>query len=124
MQSQVADAPTVRVEWPEPDIALVTLAGEHDLDSVPALQATLDEAFLSCSHLIVDLSPATFVDSSTVNALVRARKEADERQCRFNLVLGSTPMVERTLEICGVLPALNRVESLDDALSAEPIALD
>jgi hypothetical protein len=42
--------------------------------------------------------------------------DADAKDCRFNLVMGTAPGVERTLEICGVLPALNRVRTVDSAL--------
>jgi anti-anti-sigma factor len=108
----------LEVRWPAKDVALVTLSGEHDLGNAATLQDGLDDALRSCSHLIVDISPTTFIDSSTVNALVQAKKHADERRCRFNLVLGTTPIIERTLEICGVLPALNRVATVDQALSA------
>jgi anti-anti-sigma factor len=110
---------SVEVHWPKPEVAVVTLSGEHDLGNVPALRETLDEALLTCSHLIVDISPATFIDSSTVNALVRTKKDADEGGCRFNLVLGMSAMIERTLEICGVLPALNPIRAVDQAFSEQ-----
>jgi anti-anti-sigma factor len=67
-------------------------------------------------HLIVDISPVRFIDSSIINLLVNLKKDADERDCCFNLVLGTEPGVERALEICGVLPALNHVRTVDTAL--------
>jgi anti-anti-sigma factor len=108
--------PTIGVHWPKPDVALVTLGGEHDLDSAPLVGQAIEEALSTCSHLIVNLSPVLFIDSSIINLLVQVKKDADERDCRFNLVMGTEPAVERTLEICGVLPALNHVRTIDTAL--------
>ncbi|HZO62949.1 MAG TPA: STAS domain-containing protein [Gaiellaceae bacterium] len=112
--------PVVEVRRQDPGTVVVVVGGEHDLDSAPTLQATLEDALADCTHLVVDLCAATFIDSSTVNALVQAKRQADDGSRRFNLVLSTTPIVERTLEICGVLPALNRVKTLEDAL-APPI---
>jgi len=109
--------PTTDVRRLEPGIALVVLSGEHDLDSAPELSRTLGLQLEHCSHLIVDLSAADFVDSSTITTLVNAKNHADQAGCRFNLVLASTPIVERALEITGVLPHLNRVKTLDQALA-------
>jgi anti-anti-sigma factor len=118
--------PRTATTWPRPDVAVVVLEGEHDLESTPRLEQALGEALLTCSHLVVDLSLAQFIDSSTINVLVTMKKEADTRGCRFTLVLEGSPSLEHTLEICGVLEALNRVSTLDAALgngasSAEPL---
>jgi anti-anti-sigma factor len=108
--------PTIDLHRPEPDVALIALAGEHDLASAPLVEQAAEEALRTCSHLIVDLSPVQFIDSSIINLLVQLKKDADDKDCRFNLVMGTAPGVEHTLEICGVLPGLNRVKSVDEAL--------
>jgi len=108
--------PTIEVDWPKPDIAVVVLGGEHDLASAPLVERETEEALRTCSHLIVDISPVQFIDSSIINLLVQLKKDADDKDCRFNLVMGTAPGVEHTLEICGVLPGLNRVKSVDEAL--------
>jgi anti-sigma B factor antagonist len=107
---------TVEVRWPRPGAALVVVAGEHDLASAAELDETLAAALAGCTHLIVDLSSAAFIDSSTIGVLVNAKRHADQVDRKFNLVLGSTPIVERVLEITGVLPGLNRVKTVDQAL--------
>ncbi len=112
--------PTVEVRRPRPDTVLVVLAGEHDLSSAAELRKTLTLALNGCTHLIVDLSSTEFVDSSTITALVTAKKRADEGGCEFNLVLASTPIVERALELTGVLAGLNRVSTLEQALTLNP----
>jgi anti-anti-sigma factor len=108
--------PRTVITWPQPDVAVVVLEGEHDLESAPRLEQALGEALVTCSHLVVDLSLAQFIDSSTIHVLVTMKNEADNHGCRFTLVLEGSPSIEHTLEICGVLEALNRVPTLDAAL--------
>ena len=78
---------------------------------------TLSQQLAFCNHLIVDISDTEFIDSSTIAVLVNAKQHADLDGCKFSLVLGTAPIVERALEITGVLPTLNRFHSLDEALS-------
>ena len=110
--------PTIDVRRPKPDVALVVLGGEHDLNSAPLVEQATDEALLTCSHLIVDISPVQFIDSSIIHLLVQLKQDADDKDCRFNLVMGTEPEVEHVLEICGVLPGLNRVKTVDAALES------
>lgn len=112
--------PTVDVRWPRPGVALVDLGGEHDLDSAAAVEQAAGGALLACTHLIVDLSHVQFVDSSIINLLVHLRKEAGSLDRRFNVVTARSSTVEHALEICGVVPTLNRVGSLDEALAETP----
>jgi anti-anti-sigma factor len=108
---------TTDVRSPQPGVAQIILWGEHDLSTAVQLRKTLDQALASCSHLIVDVSSVQFMDSSTIKVLVNAQKAATEKDCGFNLVLSTTPLVERVLEITGVLPTLNRVHTLKEALA-------
>ncbi len=109
--------PTCEILRPRPGTAHVVLGGEHDLASAPLLQKTLDDSLRSCSHLVVDLSAAEFIDSAILNVLVRTRNRARDGGVEFTLVLASTPIVERALEISGVLPSLNRVATIEEALA-------
>jgi anti-anti-sigma factor len=108
--------PTIDVHRPRPHVALVALGGEHDLDSAPLVEQAAREALLTSSHLVVDISRVQFIDSSIINLLVQVKKDADAKNCRFSLVMGTAPGVERALEICGVLPALNHVKTVETAL--------
>ena len=109
--------PVTATTWPRPTTAVVALEGEHDMASVPQLEQAIGNALLTCSQLVIELSSVQFIDSSTIQALIKMKREADNRGCDFNLVLnGHAPNIEHTLEICGVLGALNRVPSVDAAL--------
>ena len=110
--------PTIQVRSPRPHAALVVLAGEHDLYSADEVQQTLDQSLAVCDHLIVDLSAAEFIDSTIVHVLLQTKKNAIEldRKCKFGVVLGTAPVVERILEVTGVVPLLNVVPSVERAL--------
>ena len=109
--------PTIEVTWPETDVALVVLAGEQDMGSAPVIEGAVSDALRTCSHLVIDLSAVQFVDSSIISLLIRMRREAADRGCDFNLVVQEGQPIERTLEICGVLPELNRVPTRDAAMA-------
>jgi hypothetical protein len=66
--------------------------------------------------LIVDLSSAAFIDSSTI-ALVNAKKHADQLDCKFNLVLASTPIVERLRPGSTCVISSTRVKTVAQALA-------
>jgi anti-anti-sigma factor len=112
------DEPTIELRWPRPGTAVITLGGEHDLATAPRLEETVDEALANCSHLIVDISRAGFIDSSTIATFLRARDRAENGGVRFNLVLGTAAIVERALEVSGVIAALRVVPTVDQALAS------
>ncbi|HEY3725237.1 MAG TPA: STAS domain-containing protein [Acidimicrobiia bacterium] len=78
------------------DHAVVSVAGEVDLATAPAVQrdafATLA---LPISRITVDLSGVTFLDSSALNLLVRVKRRAAERSIGFEL----TGLSERALQL-------------------------
>jgi anti-anti-sigma factor len=114
----MGDEPRVEVFWLQPTTALVVLGGEHDLASAGDVSRDLRESLASSNHLIVDLSGAQYIDSSTIRALVSAKHAADESGKDFNVVLGSAPVVERVLAITELLPFLNRVKTVQEALAS------
>ena len=110
--------PTIEVRSPQPDAALVVLVGEHDLYSADEVQQTFDQSLAVCDHLIVDLSTAEFIDSAIVHVLLQTKQNAIELDRKFNVVLGTAPVVERILEVTGVVPLLNVVPTVERALAA------
>ena len=114
----VFQVPAIEVRSLQPHTALVVLAGEHDLHSADEVRTTLDQALAVCDHLIVDLSTAEFIDSTIVGVLLQTKKNAVELDRKFNVVLGTTPVVERILDVTGVVPHLNVVPTVEGALAA------
>jgi anti-sigma B factor antagonist len=109
---------TIETCSPQPGAVIVKLAGEHDLYSGEELRQSLEQSLARCDHLIVDLSAAEFIDSTTVAVLIQTMKSATELDRKFNVVLGTAPAVERILEVTGVIPLLGVVPTVERALAA------
>ena len=97
---------------------LVVLSGEHDITSAEELRQAFDQSLGRCDHLIVDLSAVEFIDSTTIRVLMETRRHALERDRKFTLVLGTAPIVERVLEISGLLTLMDVVPTVERALAA------
>ena len=98
---------------------VVSISGEHDLNTAPDLRRRLDELIQSGRPLIVDLSPATFVDSSILGAILDARRRALEAGLGFAVAQGDgTDAVARVLEITGLREELPVHHDLDSASAA------
>jgi anti-sigma B factor antagonist len=109
---------TIEVRSPRSDVAVVVLAGEHDLYSGEELRQRIEQSLARCSHLIVDLSAAEFIDSTIIAVLLQTMKSASELDRKFNVVLGTAPAVERILEVTGAMPLLGVVPTVERALAA------
>ncbi|MFJ3582008.1 STAS domain-containing protein [Streptomyces sp. NPDC090127] len=80
----------------------VKVCGELDLDSVTQLHTTLLHALAASdgAGVALDLSEVTFCDSSGLNALLRARRQAVSDGHPLTITAAS-PQVTRLLEITG-----------------------
>jgi anti-sigma B factor antagonist len=85
----------------EGDGAHLALTGELDLACVPRFEALLGSAFVMADHCLIDLARLTFVDSSGIRALLRARRRAAESGATLEIV-GATATVARVLTNAGV----------------------
>ena len=83
---------------PAPEgISLVELSGELDIAATSAVRSCVDEA-AGRRGLVLDLSGATFVDSSMLKELLRAGAELDRYETTLVLA-GITPAVRRVFEL-------------------------
>ncbi|MFD5918742.1 STAS domain-containing protein [Kitasatospora sp. NPDC058201] len=92
-------------------------AGDLDLGTVPLLDAALHRALASCPApplLVVDLAAVTFMDSSGLNALLRARLLAAGAGAEVRLVRPPR-QVARLLEMTGA----DRVFAVDPDVPTE-----
>src|SRR4051812_33869167 len=69
--------------WRLDGVRIVALHGEHDLSNVASLQVELDAAIAASSGIIIDLTDAEFVDSTTLQALLQSHRAAHDRDLRF-----------------------------------------
>ena len=102
------------------DVVLVVIEGEHDIYTAPTLRERLDEALGRGGGVVVDLTAATFVDSSILGALLDARRRAQEQQRGFVVSVGEDvePGVQRIVDITGLVPVLPVVNGREAAIEA------
>jgi anti-sigma B factor antagonist len=97
---------------------VVVLAGEHDLYTAPALRDRIWGAFDNGSPIVIDLTQATFIDSSVLRVMLEARQEAEERVVGFAVALtdDGSPAVRRMLEVTGLIEVFPVLPARKDAL--------
>jgi anti-sigma B factor antagonist len=85
---------------------VISVSGELDLASSPALEEELERVAQSDAQVVVvDLRNLEFMDSTGLSVLVRAHQRADEHGRRLGLVNGSQ-QVQRLLTLTGVADRL------------------
>jgi anti-anti-sigma factor len=106
----------VSVQQPRDGAAVVVFSGEHDVATAEAVAATLESLVEQNQLVVADFSEAEFVDSSTLHALVKTARSAQERGARFRVQLGTAAIVERAFQVSGVLEVLDCVPAREEAL--------
>ncbi len=84
----------------------VIVAGEIDLATSTRVNRELDDAIdRGPARLRLDLADVSFMDTSGVAVLLKARRRALENDCRFS-VSSSSPTITRLLEVTGLTELL------------------
>jgi anti-sigma B factor antagonist len=98
---------------------VLTISGEHDLSTAPALRRRLDSLLDEGAVTVVDLSPATFIDSSILGVILDGRRRAADRNVGFAVVHSNgMDAVHRVLEVTGLRAELPVHARREDALAA------
>jgi anti-anti-sigma factor len=111
----------VTLEQLTADIWVVSLVGEHDISMVDALRDRLAEAFTHDPRLIIDLTEATFVDSTVLGVLFAVVHQSTSAASGETLALVITPgsTVDRTIALAGFTPPIIATyPSRDELLAA------
>jgi anti-sigma B factor antagonist len=109
----------IAVERTNAGLAVLSISGEHDLSTAPELRRRLGKLIGQGDPIVVDLSPATFVDSSILGAILGARRRAEEAGIGFAVVhQNGDDAVGRVLEITGLRSELPVHGGLDEASEA------
>jgi anti-anti-sigma factor len=97
---------------------IVQLRGEHDLRSAARLEREIANVITPGCRLIVDLTDATFVDSSTMNVVLRAHDYVEELGGKMAIAstVGSEP--RRVIELLNLPHDMAGYDSTDEALNA------
>jgi anti-sigma B factor antagonist len=109
---QVPDLLTISQEIVDGGQAVrLRVVGEIDMSTVPtfekALSSALDE---NPERLMIDLSEVNFMDSSGLNALVRARNAMEDSGVEL-VISGMSNQVRRLFEVSGLMTAFMFVHS-------------
>ena len=98
--------------------AVLTISGEHDLSTAPNLRRRLDGLLDEGTATVVDLSPATFIDSSILGVILDGRRRAGEADIGFAVVHSNgADAVDRVLEVTGLRAELPVHSQREAALS-------
>jgi anti-sigma B factor antagonist len=103
---------------------VVVVIGEHDVYTAPSLRNQIHAVVTEDVPFVVDLTPATFVDSSVLRVLLEARRQAEEAGLGFAVALGEGqgPGVRRILEVTGLMTVFPVLTSREEALEAAKAA--
>jgi anti-sigma B factor antagonist len=114
------DANPIVLDETAGDVVVVVVEGEHDIYTAPTLRERLDEALGRGGGIVVDLTAATFVDSSVLGALLDARRKAIEAGQGYVVCVGDSvePGVQRILDITGLVPVLPVLQGRAEAIEA------
>jgi anti-sigma B factor antagonist len=101
----------------EDGLSIVRLLGEHDISTHQIVAARLADLIATGNPLVVDLSQATFVDSSFAKAVTRAKRELAMRGVPVALVVpdSTARVVSRLIELAKIDKDLLIVRSQDEA---------
>ena len=110
------------IERTDSGVAVLTISGEHDLSTAPILRRRLEGLLDEGTAVVVDLSPATFVDSSILGVILDGRRRAATAGIGFAIVhANGADAVDRVLEVTGLRAELpvhaNREEAFSEVSS-------
>ena len=114
------------VQAPEPGFAVITLPGESDAYVAPRVRSDLATALTGEAPLVVDLTQATFIDSTIVGVLLEGLADCERNERPLVLLLpdDAAPEVHRLFEITGLSALLPVVRSWDEAATRVGAPLD
>jgi anti-anti-sigma factor len=97
-------------------VTIVTLTGDHDLCTAPALRASLDRELGQSRPCVIDLRGATLLDSAILSVLNDASRLSRESGLQMPLVLnGNRGSAVRGL-VRATMVTLRTFDDLDEAV--------
>ena len=96
--------------------SVLTAVGEFDIGSVQLVREAILGALETSNKVIVDLSGATFIDSTVLGALVGGARNAAEKGGWLRFVNPQAP-VRRVLRITEIDRVIGLYDTVEDAAS-------
>jgi anti-sigma B factor antagonist len=104
------------------DVAVLVVGGEIDYEASPQLKERIAEHLLADRRLVLDLSSATFIDSTAIGVLTGAVTRLREAGSGPLAVVCTHEKVLQIFEITGLDRLVTVYRSCDEALSALVVA--
>ena len=103
------------------DTHVVTVTGEIDLFTAPEFKQRVSAPIdAGRTHLIVDLTGTTFIDSSSLGVLIGAHRRLRRLEGALVIVCSNDAIV-KTFRITGLDSVFTIVGSLDEALNGDAV---
>ena len=99
-------------------VAILTMSGDLDIRNSDAAAEALAEP---ASPIVVDLRACRFMGSDGLNALLRARRVAIDREHRVVVVVEPGKAVDRLLDLTGTKQILNVCHELEEAIATASV---
>jgi anti-anti-sigma factor len=98
---------------------ILTLRGEHDLSTRPTLDAEIEAGFAHGTKMIIDLTEASFIDSSIIASLINAQEQAaTDAKDGFVVVSPENSFALRLLRLVGYERRLAVYATVEKAMTA------
>ena len=109
-------------------VALVSLRGEFDIETVPQIDSSLRRAlgpFFHARHLVIDLHEATLVDSTFISYVVRlvGNVRAEGSDVVLARPRGHVRRVLRTVGVQNVVPVYDSLDAALDVALADRVPM-
>ena len=117
--SDASELLELTVERPASGVRVVTVGGELDMLTTPALQACLQQQVsTNPSHLVIDLQRVSFLDSKGLNCLLQVREATQTTNTQLHLAGLVTHAVARPLQVSQLLDLFTTYPTITQALAA------
>jgi anti-sigma B factor antagonist len=103
----------------QPDLVVVALSGEVDMNAAPDFGDALTTAVDSSPRFVViDLGNTTFIDSTALRVLMQGRKRLEALGGGMSIVCPNR-LVWKIFEITGLVDLFPRYSTLDEAVGRQ-----
>jgi anti-sigma B factor antagonist len=102
---------------PDGGFSVIRLRGEADAYSAPRVRDDLAAALGTEAPLVIDLTGATFIDSTIVGVMLESLKQCEQLERQFLLLLpdDAAPEVHRLFQLTGLEGVLPVVRTWEEA---------
>ena len=97
--------------------SVIRLRGEADAYSAPRVRDDLADALVTDAPLVIDLTSATFIDSTIIGVMLESLKQCEQLDRQFLLLLpdDAAPEGHRLFELTGLTSLMPVVGSWEEA---------